>query len=180
MKLNKIFLSLSMLFVSQVQAEYRFNEKEPGFFPSLQFSINQEDNVYRTQNNTESDSYYRLAPLLDWAMLFGKHGVNVVYKGDYGRFNDLSDQDYDDHSLLSNVELDLSEKLDLTLSGQYQQGHDRSGDPGSSLLIQTVPDEWTEKALHGKLTYGRRIANAQLGLALNAKEKRYTNNGRES
>jgi len=180
MKYHNKLLFIALFFVPIcVQAEYIPNEKEPGLHPSLSVNFNHEDNVFRSNKNTQSDSYYQIKPTIDWKMLFGKHELDLFYRGDYGRYNDLTDQDYDDHSLVTALKLDLSEKLNVDLSGNYKKGHDKPGEPGSSLIVQNDADLWTDKTMQGRLVYGRRIANAQLGFSLNGNERRYTNNGRE-
>ncbi len=180
MKYPHIILPTLLLVISAgAQAEYLANEKEPGFFFSLGANLNYEDNVFRSDKNRQSDSYYQIKPLIDWKMLFGKHELDLLYKGNYGRYNDLSDQDYDDHSLTAALKLDLSERLNFDLAGNYQKGHDQPGGPGTSLIVQDDADRWTDKTVQGKLVYGRRIANAQFGFSLKGNERRYTNNGRE-
>ncbi|RLA49362.1 MAG: hypothetical protein DRR42_15650 [Gammaproteobacteria bacterium] len=159
-----------------VQAEYVENEKEPGFFPSLEVDINHEDNVYRSEKNTLSDSYYQIKPLLGWKMLFRQHELALLYKGNYGRYSDIDAFDYDDYLLAANLGLDLSEKLKLDINGKYEQGHDQPGDPGTSLIARNEAEVWDDKSLQGRVVYGRRIANAQVAFSLTGIERRYDNN----
>jgi hypothetical protein len=177
---HKVFPAFLLAAVAAgAQAEYQANEKEPGFFPSLSVNLNHEDNVLRSDNNTQADSYYQIKPLIDWKMLFGKHQLDLLYRGDYARYNKVTGQDFDGHLLATALNLDLSERLDFDLVANYQKGRNLPGSAGSSIIVNEDVSLWTDKTVQGKLIYGRRIANAQFGLSLKGYERRYTNNGRE-
>ncbi|WP_126455615.1 outer membrane beta-barrel protein [Sulfuriflexus mobilis] len=152
----------------------------PGFYPSVELAYKHDDNIFRQENNEESDDIFSVSPDLVWRWFLGKHRLTAEYLGDYATYDTNDDENYDDHFLSADLLLDLTPKFNVDLQANYNRGHEARGSsgilPGN---VSTKPNEWKESRLFGQLTYGRRIANAQFQLDLEAKDLEYTNNNQD-
>jgi len=142
----------------------------------LATGIGYDSNVYRTQQNTVSDSFFnaRLALLLSGAA--GKHGFGLGYEGDYRVYSDLDTEDFYDHRIFANANLDLTQKVDVNIGGQYWWGHDPRGSPGARIINPGDLDTWQEYSVKLDLVYGREITRAQIIPWVEFSGMRYTNN----
>lgn len=142
----------------------------------LATGIGYDSNVYRTQQNTVSDSFFnaRLGLLLSGAA--GKHGFGLGYEGDYRVYSDLDTEDFYDHRIFANANLDLTQKVDVNIGGQYWWGHDPRGSPGARIINPGDLDTWQEYDVKLDLVYGREITRAQIIPWVEFSGMRYTNN----
>lgn len=155
------------------------DEIPEGFYPAIGVGIDYTDNLLRTTDNEISDHAYIVIPSLLWRIPWRKHDLDFIYAGEFARWQDISNEDYDDHSLLGRLNLDLSRILDLDLQGGYDRNHEERGSSGSSIELTEVPDEWDETFVGARAVLGRRSARLQLAGEIEEREYRFLNNGQE-
>lgn len=143
----------------------------------LSTGIGYDDNVFRTENNTQSDYFWSLQPAAYLNGVFGKHAYQLGYEGSYATYFDHSTEDFDDHRFLANTRLDFSRKLDLLLGGHYWWGHDPRGSLGNRIIVPGDLDRWQEYLAKAELVIGREITRAQITPRVEFSGRRYTNNG---
>lgn len=142
----------------------------------LATGIGYDANVFRTQNNTRSDFFWNLRPgilLNGWA---GKHNLRLGYEGDYRKYFDQDTEDFFDHRIFANANLDLTRKADFNLGGQLWWGHDPRGSPGARIINPNDLDTWREYRVKAELVYGRKITRAQIIPWIELSGYRYLNN----
>lgn len=143
----------------------------------LSTGIGYDDNVFRTQNNTRSDSFWLLRPSLYWNGAFGKHSYQLGYEGSYAQYFEYSTENFDDHRVFGNTRLDLTRELDLILRAQYWWSHDPRGSLGNRIIVPGDLDRWQEYLSRAELEIGREITRAQIAPWVEFSGRRYTNNG---
>jgi len=146
----------------------------PGFYPNIELDAGYDDNVRRTERNTDSSTFGKVKPELQWVGSVGKHLVRFGYQGDYAKFFDASSEDYDDHFVGGDLTLDLTPKFKVHGGVAYRQGHeDRSTQSGGKWRDPNTWDQWSAKV---EALYGRRIATMQIGGSYAHHDRDYTNN----
>jgi hypothetical protein len=147
-----------------------------GLTLKLSTGVGYDENVFRTESNTQSDFFLNIRPgaYLDGG--FGKHIYRLGYEGDYAAYRDFSTEDFDDHRVFGNLGLDLTRKVDVNLGGQVWLGHDPRGAPGSRIINPLDLDTWREQELKAELVLGREITRAQVTPWIQYTGLRYTNN----
>ena len=135
-----------------------------------------DDNVFRTESDTRSDYFWNVRPaiVLDgWA---GKHNLSIGYSGDYRTYSNYSTEDFYDHRIFANANLDLTRKVDLKLGAQVWWGHDPRGAPESRIVNPGDLDTWRDSRVKAELIYGREITRAQIIPSVEFTQQRYLNN----
>jgi hypothetical protein len=143
----------------------------------LAAGVGYDDNVFRTEIDTRSDSFWSLQPAAYLNGVFGKHAYQLGYEGNYAHYSEYSTENFDDHRFLGNLRLDLSLKLDLLLDAGYTWGHDPRGSLGNRLIVPGDLDQWQEYFVNTGLVIGREITRAQITPRIEFSGMRYTNNG---
>jgi len=152
----------------------------PGFFPAIAVKGLYEDNVLRSESEILSDYVLTVAPSVLYIGLLGKQSLNLLYRGDYGYFQNRDTEDYIDHSADTRLSLDLGPTLKINFRGNVQDVHEARGSSGARTEMDIEPDRARQNALGGELIYGRRTSTAQILLAYRDNQRRYTNNGQET
>ncbi len=150
-----------------------------GFYPSLETGLLWNDNVFRRENDEETDLLYIARPTLHWKAGTPRYDLNLNYQGNYGVYRTLNEQDYMDHAMSAGIGFQPTDKLGLEISDQYKIGHDQPGAAGTQIFSPRKPNRWHRNHFRAHLTYGRLIATAQLQLTFEETGWRYQNNRRE-
>jgi hypothetical protein len=146
----------------------------PGFYPNVELDFGYDDNVRRTEKNTDSSTFTKLKPEVQWVGVFGKHLVRFGYQGDYAKFFDEPRENYYDHFVGADVTLDLTPKFTLNGGAAYRHEHeDRGSAAGGNGRGPNTWEQWSGK-IEG--LYGRRIATMQIGAGYERHDREYTNN----
>jgi len=176
------FLSALILFLlipSFAMAEEQ-EELFPGFIPSLKVGVNSDDNIYRSPLDKNSDTIITASPSLSLLALYGKHSFKGSYKGDYGQFQEYSDENYWDHKAAMWIGLDLSRIVSVKVEGEYLSGHELRGYSGTRTKMDSKPDTVLQDWISGQITIGRRENTLQFVLTAEGLNRQYTNNDQES
>lgn len=147
----------------------------PGFFPNVEFGVGHDDNVLRTETNTRASGFARLAPELLWVGNVRKHRLRFGYQGEYARYFDEANDNYNDHYLGADATLDLTQKFSVNGGLFYFKSHEGRGAAGA-INSGLEPNEWDQWTARVEALYGRRVATAQLGFLYEHSDREYTNN----
>ena len=164
--------------VTAVHAQIN-NELAPGGHGSLALSVLSDDNLTRVDSNEQSDTALLLEPSLAYLLLFGKHSAALKYQGRYASYRDFSNEDYRDHNLGVDTNLDLTERVSVNAGAGAERSHDARGASGSRTTISNEPDKWKESKIFAEMVYGRRSSSGQIALSANVAKREYTNNNLE-
>ena len=186
-KMNKSVISIAitsaMLGSSGVgYAQVVQNLDKPGLYASVRAAVVDDDNILRQDEKTtalKSDTITIVAPDVAYAVFMGKHRLLAQYVGNYGSYSDYSNEDYTDHSLNAELFLDLDPKFNIDLLAGQTQGHESRGASGTG-TVSTKPNEFDDTFAFAQLTYGRRIAKAQVQLDVETRELDFTNNNQDA
>ncbi|KAF0192108.1 MAG: hypothetical protein FD165_1176 [Gammaproteobacteria bacterium] len=155
-------------------------EIEPGFYPAVTAGVLANDNILSTDGNETSDTIYLVSPALTYMTVFGKHVAALTYEGEFARYSDASDENYDDNRLDAGVQLDVTPKLNVELGSGHRWSHDRRGAPGTGTVLSITPDTWEEVRLFSKFVYGRRTSQGQIALSVESTVLDFTNNAQQT
>ena len=109
-------------------------------FPSIDFSVEFNDNVFREETGQNSDVIFRVTPLIRLESDWDNHFLALEGGVEYGKFMDLSGEDYLDVLVGTDGRIDVTEDLDLSGRLEWRQGHESRGDaddPGAAFDLTT-------------------------------------------
>ncbi|MFC3093313.1 hypothetical protein DRW07_03705 [Alteromonas sediminis] len=153
-------------------------QEEAGATYGAGIYLGHDSNVLR-QAEEASDTSLTVTPELELVGLYGKHRFSVNYQGDYKKYFDLDDLDYDSHDLKFEAKLDHSQRFTSGLLLQYQNRIEEPGVTDQSTLGLQEFNELDIVRIQGKGAYGRRDSIGQIVLMLNHNQQRYNNNQQE-
>jgi hypothetical protein len=142
-------------------------------YPALEIAVKRDSNIFIAPNAT-SDTIWYLRPSV---RLEAQQGVNIYsldYRGDYGRYNSSTADNFNDHALAANANMTFDARNRLTAKLQYLNRVDSRGtlNVGST----PTPNEYSEPSVAGFYTYGAEDAQGKLELAGGYFNKHYLNN----
>lgn len=158
------------------EADRRGRRPDRGLTLGLATGIGYDDNVFRTESDTDSDFFWNVRPSAYLDAVFGRNDFRLGYEGDYRSYFDYSTEDFYDHRVLGVAALDVSRKVDLNLSGHVLWGHDDRGGVGVRLEGSRDLDRWREDLVRAELVVGREITRAQIIPWVEYSQVRYLNN----
>lgn len=142
----------------------------------LATGVGYDDNVFRTGQDEQSDYFVDLRPAISLNGWAGKHHLGLGYAGDYRKYGEYGTEDFYDHRVYADANLDLTRKADLNLGGQLWWGHDPRGSPGARIINPGDLDTWREQSVKAEFVYGRAISRAQIIPWVEFSGVRYLNN----
>ena len=154
-------------------------EANPGFTGYLGLSLKYDDNLFKTKNNTVSDTALVLVPELGHTSVFGKHQLDLGLEAELASYSDFSDENYNDVKLFGDLLLDLTPKFNLDLGLNYMMGHDPRGDAGSRVILSSEHDTWDKLEYYFDGVSGRRSNKGQFEVKYQWISRAYTNNNQE-
>ncbi|MBT7371647.1 MAG: outer membrane beta-barrel protein [Gammaproteobacteria bacterium] len=151
--------------------------------PQLSVSTKHDDNIFSQSTSEESDTITSIKPSLQWLQEKDTTSLAVTYSGDYGKYWDNSDDDYDDHTVSFDGAFAASEYARVKVGASYGWLHDNRGEgssEGINALSRGDPDEYEISRAGIDLDLGRE--SAMLGFRLSASQDdiEYQNNRNET
>lgn len=144
-------------------------------YPEIELSVKRDSNIALVPDATrKADTIWILRPSV---RLEAKKGVNIydlTYRGEYGRFESQSTDDYENHDIGANANLTLDARNHLKLGLQYQDKVDPRGT--LNLAATPTPNQYTQTGATGLYTYGAEDAKGKLELDGGYYDKHYVNN----
>lgn len=163
----------------------RYRPKLSGLALQMTLGAKHDDNVLRTATAERASMILGAKPGAVLSGRIGRHGFELGYRGDYARFLDEPDENYEDHEFIADGELRLTRKLRIFLDNGLKFGHDARGDVGSRLAPSAEPDRWRLHHAGGKVIFGRASApvlktKAEISGAYEAGGLRHLNNNQSA
>lgn len=137
------------------------------FYPSLGFGFGHDSNVTRAESNEIESWKSTIVPEFVLSNTYGLNEVQAGYRLTRGDYFSSPADDYTDHLLYADANLDLNVRNRLSLSGQYNDGHD---DRGTSFSIGqgdslTSPDTFKNTSLSGVYSYGALTSKGRIDVS---------------
>ena len=184
MKAWKLPLSSAIVAISvgahAVEPQGIMLESGVKLLPSVELSVEDNDNVYLQPEETqESSTVTRLAPALDLEADLGQTQLALGLKAEKGTYSEDDDDNYTDTYINVGADFDLTARHSLALEAEINSLHDARGAgtvEGSAALEIKDPDEYDETIWDAAYTYGSESALLNLTFGLNRYEKEYKNN----
>jgi len=155
---------------------------EGGFQAKVGLHFDWNDNIYDSSTLEIEDWLARISPELSLSSAPGKRQFSAQYVGDYGKFFDNSDDDYENHSLTGRGLFQTGPRGELDLLAVFEKGHDPRGSgqtrgvtPGSP-AFPSEPDEFDRIDWGAQYTHGADGARGRLNFGLGQIDLEHTNN----
>lgn len=177
-KINNKTVLAAYILVSM--GSWQANAQEAGFSAEIDSRLTYDDNILRTTDEfAESDTSAVVAPELTFAGIFGKQRFSAVYVGEYAKYFDNNDVDYDDHNVRLRADLDHSTRLTSRFEISYLDQHEDFDDVNDIFNGLTEFNHYTQSQISGRIAYGRQDSFGQLVLGLGTTSRDYDNNDQE-
>ena len=161
-------------------------------YPSASLSFQYDDNYLRLPSNTVSSWVTTLAPSVLVEYLDGPNAYTFTYRTFKSWYSKYSEDDSWDHQFLAQAAMQLTERSDLALRGEFLLWHDPRGsdypvgtvrdvviDEAGRRVIDDNPDKWRSTRVGGVWGYGARGAKMRLELLAEQMWRDYTNNDQD-
>ena len=142
--------------------------------PTLDLSVAYDDNVFRTQNDQQSDVLTRFAPALNLSSDWDRHSVSAGVRAEITRFGDITNNDSTDYDLRSAGRLDVIDGIAANAALSLGRFHVNRDDPDSAGAANDV-DRFSLTTGSLGFTYGP--GDLSLGLTATARDYDYRDNG---
>ncbi|MGB5344757.1 MAG: outer membrane beta-barrel protein [Woeseia sp.] len=163
-------------------AQEPVSEEHSTIEPSIGIELRYDDNIYSSATQKESSLITLLSPGLLAIFVPSKHRFELEYNGNYSTYEQSSADNSEDHELLASAFLELGLRSQLDIFGSYEDGHENRGSGLSDGLnpdfdpVLEQPDEYTQRRLNGRLTYGVTGTRGRLVFEAGERALRYKNN----
>ncbi len=107
-----------------IETEYLPSFEE---FPKAEIRFGWEDNVFRTEENTESDYFMAFLPSLAVRSNWQNHQFEFETKAHFQRWLELESEDFDDFSFRMKGRLDIDERSSAFAELRHGRGHEGRG-----------------------------------------------------
>ncbi|MHA1570641.1 MAG: outer membrane beta-barrel protein [Alphaproteobacteria bacterium] len=142
--------------------------------PTLDVSIAYDDNVFRTQDNRQSDLLTRFKPAVNISSDWDRHAVSAGLRAEITRFADVTNNDATDYALRSAGRLDVMDGIAANAAVSLGRFHVNRDDPDSAGAANDVDRFFLTTGSAG-VTYGP--GDLSLGLSTTVRSYDYRDNG---
>lgn len=141
----------------------------------LKVGVESHDNILlNTKAQEKSDNALVIAPKAQYHSFIGKHRASVEYSGEYVSFMDYDQQNYQNHELLANAQLNHHNRL----SSEYELSYvNRIEAPGQNDLTQDLDGFIKYDAFGAEFSgaYGTQDSQGQIVLTYDYEQQNYHN-----
>jgi hypothetical protein len=152
--------------------------EENGVLAALNIAYKSDSNVQRNGLG-RSDDLVSISPNIAYANFFGKHAFSVGYTGEYMRFSDQSNLNFENHSLLSSLSFDHSLRFTSKITGSVQKGVEDPSQVNSLINNFEEFTKYKKAAINGEFAYGRKESIGQIVIGVDVANADYDNNQQE-
>lgn len=141
------------------------------FIPTASISTGHDSNIFNQPSNEESSIITKLKPSLQWLAQTDANTFAFTYSGDYANYHTSGDDNYDDHSISADANLEMNSRNRFTLSANAEFLHDDRGtgsSEGGAAQTRDEPDEYRQDSLFGEWDFG--AEGARFGARLTASD----------
>lgn len=155
------------------------DEPAPRFLFNATTDLLYDDNVYSTASNGKSDGIVAFKPELAWVAPWAASKLSLAYQGDFGRYFNESDLNYNNNAVGAYLELNHSVRLRSAYTLGYERKADKPGSTNELSFEGEKPIKWRNSLAGLSLDYGSTGSQGQLALQARYNEQRYTNRDQE-
>ncbi len=168
-------VSIGLLLFASTTSGNAYAQQDIGTSYGAGLHVTNDDNVLR-QVDDVSDTSLTVTPELRLLGLYGKQSFSLDYAGEYRKYQDADELDYDAHDLKLAARLDHSQRLSSELLLQYQDDVEEPGITNQSTVGLSEFNQFDISRAQIKGAYGRSDSIGQIVLMLDHSQRRYTNN----
>ncbi|MEN3975959.1 outer membrane beta-barrel protein [Emcibacter sp. SYSU 3D8] len=99
------------------------------FFPSVSVQGIYNDNIYAEETGKRSDEILVVRPELQVQTDWSRHELQLYAMGEFGLYEDFTDEDYQDYLFQGRFRLDVSRATNLMFEASHGRDHQQRGDP---------------------------------------------------
>jgi len=146
-------------------------------YPSVRYEVGRNDNVLLQAPNSgqvKSDTLQVLTPQVRAEATQGANTFGAGIGATFGRYNDLSSDNYNDNNAFANADLNPDTRVRIRLRADAVDTHDPRGSTTDPLTA--TPNRYRQQTLGGIFGYGAPGAQGRFELELGGMDKRYYNN----
>jgi hypothetical protein len=125
------------------------------FFPSVQVMGLYNDNVYADNAGKRADEILVIKPELQVQTDWSRHELQLYAGGEFGMYNDFTDEDYNDYQFQGRLRLDLSRATNLLIQAERSRNHQQRGDPEEVEGLKPTKFDLTEARVQLNQQVGR-------------------------
>lgn len=177
MGINKNFILPTIALTLTSQNVLAQSVEKSGLFADITASVSRDDNIYRVSDSlSQSDTYLRLSPELSAIGSIGKHRFEVAYLGDFAKYSEYDDANFNDHNISGGIFLQHSLRLSSRFEASYQKDHE---DPGTLNRIQlsiTEYNKYDQSSYLAGISLGSEESIGRVSFDYSRTDKDYTNN----
>jgi len=122
-------------------------------YPELEVAVRRDSNIAIQPDSTRvADTIWYLKPALRLEAKQGPNFYNVGYRGEYGRYQTQTSDNFQNHELYADGAMLFDVRNRLNVKLQYL---DRVDPRGTLNLVATpTPNQWQQPSVQGLYTYG--------------------------
>ena len=146
-------------------------------YPEVRYELMRNDNVLLQAPNSglvRSDTIQVLSPKVRAEAKQGANTFGAGIGGVFGRYSDLSGDNYNNNNAFASVDLNPDTRVRLRLRADHVDAHDPRGSTNDPLTPK--PNRYRQQTLGGIFGYGAEGAQGRFELDLGTMGKRYYNN----
>lgn len=143
-------------------------------YPTAGLSLGHNDNVTGANTNPIGSAFHSVRVGLLGEHLRSGDRYTLSYDGDYTRYTNSSEDDYNHHTLLFGSDVVFSSRAALGLNIGYLERTDPRG--ATDRPISNAPDKWHSPLVRALFAYGARDAKGRIELEAGWQDKTYDNN----
>lgn len=99
------------------------------FFPSVSVLGQYNDNIYAEDANKRGDEILIIRPELQVQTDWSRHELQLFAGGEFGLYEDYTDEDYQDYQVQGKFRLDISRATNILFEAGRARDHQQRGDP---------------------------------------------------
>lgn len=142
--------------------------------PFIGLAAGNDSNLFLRRDDRKSSNLYITSPGFKLDARTAATVVEATYQGQFARYSDSRDDDYNDHVARLGIDNALSQRAFFRLGADYVRGHDPRG--STDRAIQSSPDRYRLWVPSVTVAYGAPGAQGRLEAFYSDATRRYTNN----
>lgn len=143
-------------------------------YPTLKLGGGYNDNITSAETNAQSSALLRVNPALALEYAEGGDTYQLGYAGSFTRYQDSSEDNYNQHELLAQAAQYYGERAESRVKAAVLWSADPRG--STDRAISTEPDRFRTSSVNGLFAYGSKAATGRIEVEAGYRNKRYQNN----
>lgn len=128
------------------------------FFPSVSVQGMYNDNIYAEQTDKRADELLVIRPELQVQTDWSRHELQLYAMGEFGLYEDFTDEDYQDYLFEGRFRLDVSRATNVLFEAGHGRDHQQRGDPEEVEGLSPTEFDVT----HGKVQLNQSLGGLML------------------